>query len=649
MKALLAVAGRELFERRLLFLAALLLGLFALAAPSLPGLGDSHPADLRGGMALGLALVASSVLALVLGSLIIARDLGERRLGFYFARPLPGWTIWGGKMLAAALLSLGAGALVLLPALLGGGKVEFLLDGGRGAGADQIAVSLKLLAPLGVLVLLVLSHAVSVMVQSRSLWLLLDGAALLLIVATLWSCAQELLVNGALDCLLWAGMGFLAAALIAGLLAGLVQVTRGRTDLHRGHRLLSLTFWGVLGLATLGCAAYTRWVLAAAPEDLVSFTRVIPSPTGSWIALQGRAAGRGRFRPMFLFDVTSGRYVRLERAIQNYWWRLPVFSADGRHAIWLQPVQEDGYDLLRVDLSRPEAGPVRTRIAYSGLPQDLVLAPDGSQVAAVRGARVRVEDLRSGRLLASVPLPEEPEYGDIRLRFLELGRVRIFQATSIREQERNRGWRLTATDLDIESSRFIPLWSFDFAGVGGEFELSLKGRYAAIWQPWFPRFKLVDLVSKRVVSFPTSEFSPGVLFQNGIAVAEKSREVKRLEKSQVTLRILALDGTERFRIKIPGRHIRLGNKPAPELLAVATSNASSLRMSGEWELWTVDLESGGVRRIGHGMPAIDAAQEPGEIGGRLVSRGGGELLLLDPATGELHTLLRGQPVQGAPR
>lgn len=649
MKALLAVTGRELTERRLLLVAALLLGLFALASPWLPGLQDSHPADLRGGMALGLALVASSVLALVLGSLIIARDLGERRLGFYFARPLPGWVIWGGKMLAAALLSLGAGGLVLLPSLLAGGRLEFVLEGGRGAGIDQqIDISLELLAPLGVLVLLVLSHAASVMAQSRSLWLLLDGAALTLIVATLWACAQELLRNGAPDCLLWAGMGFLAAALIAGALAGLVQVTRGRTDLLRGHRLLSLTLWGVLGAATLGCVAYTRWVLAVVPEDLVSFTRVIPSPAGSWIAVQGRAAGRGRFRPMFLFDVASGRYVRLERDPQNSWWKLPAFSADGRHAIWLQPVQESGYDLLRLDLSRPEAGPARTRIAYSGLPQDLVLAPDGSQVAAVHGARVRVEDLRSGRLLASVLLPEEPDYGDIRLRFLEPGRVRIFQVTSNKEQGRELDWRLTATDLDIQSNRFVPVASFDFAG-GGELELSLKGRYAAIWQPWVQRFTVGDLVTKKLVPLSASEFSPGVFFQDGIAVVEKSREVKRLGRSQVTLRILTPDGTERFRIKIPGRQIRLGNKPAPGLLAVATSNSTSALTPREWALWTVDLETGGVRRIGHGVPAIDAAQEPGEIGGRLFSLGGGELALLDSVTGELRTILRGQPVQGASR
>lgn len=648
MKSLLAVTGRELAERRLLFVGALLLGLFALAAPWIPGLEDSHPAELRGGMAMGLALVASSVLALVLGSLIIARDLGERRLGFYFARPLPGWVIWGGKMLAATLLSLGAGVLILLPALLAGGKLD-LLDAGKGRGFDQESgFSPTFLALLGVLVLLVLSHAVSIMVQSRSPWLLLDGVALVLIVATLWSSGQELLRNGAIDCLVWAGMGFLIAILIAGALAGLVQVTRGRTDLHRGHRVLSLTLWGLLGVATLGCVAYTRWVLSVVPEDLVGFNSVVPAPSGSWIGLQGRAAGRGRFRPMFLFDVASGRFVRLEGTFQNYWWKQPAFSADGRHAVWLQTSSGSGYDLLRLDLSRPEARPARTRIAYSDLPYDLALAPDGSRIATVHGARVRVEDLDTGRLLASIALPEESERGDVRLRFSAPGRVRIFQASSAKERG-EQGWRLTTTDLEIARGRLVPAESLDFPGLWGEFDLSLGERYAAIWQPWWQRFSVADLVTKKVVTLQTSVLSPGVFFQDGIAVVEKVQGRRSLERQQATLRILTPEGAERLRAVVPGRHVRLGHKLAPGLLAVATSSTSSPLVSREWMLWAVDLRTGNIRRIGHGVPAIETDQEPGEIGGRLFSLGGGELALLDPATGELRTLLRGQPVQGAPR
>ena len=120
MKAFAAVLGREIFERRLLALLALALGVAAVALPLLPGVrpGGVALADLQGGMALGFALLLTMILALFLGGSIIAGDLAERRLGFFFSRPIPGWVIWGGKMAAALVLVFGAGLAVLAPAFL---------------------------------------------------------------------------------------------------------------------------------------------------------------------------------------------------------------------------------------------------------------------------------------------------------------------------------------------------------------------------------------------------------------------------------------------------------------------------------------------------------------------------------------------------
>jgi hypothetical protein len=644
MKALFAVTGRELAERRLLFLAALLLGLLALAAPWLPGSAGSDPAELRSAMATGLAMIVSFVLALVLGGVIVARDLGERRLGFYFARPLPGWAIWGGKMLAAALLSLGAGALVLLPALLAGGRIEFL-DIGRGWGFDLLgALSPAFLVPLGLLLLLVTAHAVSIMIQARSPWLLLDGAALALIVATLWACREALLREWALDVLRWTGTGFMIASLVSGALAGLVQVTRGRTDLHRGHRLLSLTLWGLLGAATLGCAAYTRWVLTAEPEDLVSFTSVVPSPAGTWIGLEGKVAGRGQLTPMFLFDVASGRSVRLVGAFQDYTWEQPAFSANGRHAVWLEPFREGGYELLRLDLSRPGAKPVHPRISYPRMPQDLVLAPDGSRVAAVRGDRVTVENLDTGRLVASSIALPDGDAGRVRLRFLDPGRVRIFQSSPV--EGPGQVWRLTIMDLEIASRRSVPVSSLDFPQAAGAPGLSRDGRYAVVRHHGGQSVSIADLVTERIVTLPLPQPLYMTFLDQSIVVAERERSTG---KDLTTLRILRLDGTERRRIEIPGRSLRFGGRLGPSLFVAATKQVISPEVSGQWVSWTVDLESGRVRRIGPGVPAVWGPNEPGELAGRLLSRGGGELVLLEPATGELRTLLRGEPVQAAPR
>jgi hypothetical protein len=178
MRGFLAVFEREIVERRLLLVAALVLGLVPLLAPLLPGMPPARPAELRSGTALGIALVLTLALALLLGGSVIVRDLAERRLGFYFARPLSGTAIWAGKLAAAAALTVGAGLLVLLPATLVGGPPDPSGYWGTSSGVFQSGFSLAVIW-FGVLLLtLTAAHAVSVMVRSRSPWLLLDLAAL---------------------------------------------------------------------------------------------------------------------------------------------------------------------------------------------------------------------------------------------------------------------------------------------------------------------------------------------------------------------------------------------------------------------------------------------------------------------------------------
>ena len=261
MKPFLAILGREIAERKLLFVGAAFASLFPIVVPWLPGLSSQKPADLRGGMALGLALITSALLALVLGTTVIGRDLTERRIGFYFARPVPGWALWAGKMLGAALLSVGAGALILLPAFLAGGAV----DPTAGRTGEMSSLALFSFAVLGVLLLLVLSHAVSIMVRSRSPWLAVDLAAFGLVTATVWTWDRLLWQEGALEVRAWGRLGLAAVSLLAVALAGLVQVMGGRTDLRRGHRLLSLTLWALVGAATLGHATYIQWALRVTP------------------------------------------------------------------------------------------------------------------------------------------------------------------------------------------------------------------------------------------------------------------------------------------------------------------------------------------------------------------------------------------------
>src|SRR4029077_12545575 len=120
MRGFAAVFEREFYERRLLWVVALVLSLVPVVLPLMPGLlpGGASVEDLRSGLAFGLAALLAALLALFLGTSMIASDLAERRLRFYFARPLTGWTLWAGKLTACLTLVLGAGLLVLIPAAL---------------------------------------------------------------------------------------------------------------------------------------------------------------------------------------------------------------------------------------------------------------------------------------------------------------------------------------------------------------------------------------------------------------------------------------------------------------------------------------------------------------------------------------------------
>ena len=248
MRGFAAVFGRELFERRLLALVALCLGLAAVALPRMPGFrpGGVAVADIQGGMAFGFALLLTSLMALFLGGSIIASDLAERRLGFYFARPLSGRALWGGKFAAALVLVFGAGLLVLLPAVLTGGNLS--LDGIWGVGG-VISVSgpgLLLAWSAGLCFLLFGAHAASVVVRSRSAWAVLDLAALVAVAGLFSAMVRRMVLEGALlrlslarqeerlGIVAWMELGFFAAALLSLVAASALQVTRGRTDLQAG-------------------------------------------------------------------------------------------------------------------------------------------------------------------------------------------------------------------------------------------------------------------------------------------------------------------------------------------------------------------------------------------------------------------------------
>ncbi|HEV8578176.1 MAG TPA: hypothetical protein VGX68_03755 [Thermoanaerobaculia bacterium] len=641
MRGFLAVFERELVERRLLAAAALLLGLVPLTTPLLPGTGQRGGPEVRNATALALALCFSFGLALLLGASIIARDLAERRLGFYFSRPIGGWAVWSGKLAAAFVLALSVGVLILLPATaidrrfdLGGLLSARLIPFGT---FPSVALS-ALLWVATVLLLVLLSHAAGVALRSRSPWLLLDFAGLGLVGWLASAAARRLIFVGALGAAAVATAGLLVAGLLALIAGGANQVLGGRTDLRRGHRLQSLTLWGTLLTASLLAQGYASWVLAAEPEDLDKVYIAAGASRGPWISITGAAAHRAEYQPDFLLNVSSGRFVRLQTP--RSFWAPPRFSADGRWAAWLEPregaLRPGPSELVRLDLRDPRSQPERTGITYSQPFPTLALSADGGRVAVAAGGRLTLEEVPSGRLLASAELPRELFRYEDSLRFVDSNRVQILGGDLFsKDAAINEPGPFEVAELKAGGGlvRIARIEQVADPRVSGDGTRILARRRSD--QRWL----VFDAGTGAVLAeLPAAgDRSKGAFLADGrMAIVTGARE----KELQIFSPAFVPERTFRFKTAMA---VRLGGQPAPDRLVVATAPRGP--EASRWDLsrtMLLDLATGSVRRLGIGMlPVTGPHCGPESIASRLLQRGEDRLVQFDPETGK-QTVIAGR-------
>lgn len=250
----LAVFTREWIGRRNLFLLALGLGFIQLVAVR----SETEPGKVAA-LAVGSGTLLAWAVAALYGATMVARDLEERRFGFLLNQPIRLGEIFLGKVAAGIALSVLAGSLVALPmVLLGGVWRQFTL-----AQAGQTLCGW----PAGSLVALLLFHAVSVQLRSRSLWLLLDLAAWPAFFWCTGRLSRRLIDVGAFPEMLHLWLVLLVVVTLGLGLAGYLQVAEGRADLRRGHRWVSTTLATSLGLALLIGWGQVAWVLKSRPPE----------------------------------------------------------------------------------------------------------------------------------------------------------------------------------------------------------------------------------------------------------------------------------------------------------------------------------------------------------------------------------------------
>lgn len=612
MKGFLAVFERELAERRLLAAAALGFGLLAALLPLVPGFqkGGLTDAELRGGVALGLALILSSLTAVFLGGSVLASDLLQRRLGFYFSRPLSAWALWAGKVAAALVLTFGSALLVLLPAALLGGSLN--PGGVWGTSGPMSASDAFALWAAGLLLLFFGANALVVMVRSRSLWVALDIAALILVAAAVWDARTRLILAGVgaapsphwwvdpLSVFTWMGNTLVLGSLAGLAAAGALQVVRGRTDVRRAHRSLSVTLWTLLAVLGLTFEILTLWWVRVSPSDLLGVTQVVaaPSSSSSWIAFEGPAAHRPGYNPVFLYDVESGRTFRTQMGTLSAWWSLPLrISKDGSRAVWLEfqglPFRSP-LTLYKLDLRRPGARPEPTRITLLGSPDGLALSPDGRRVALASRNRLTVEDLDTGRLLASVGYGGELWFS--RLSFAGPDRVWLYQAPG-----------------QIEAG-FAPYDIYELDVATGK--VSKTGRLTDVrgYSGWLVSPDGERALLRTRTQLQLRDARTGELLADFGALG---RFASFLDDGRVTLVspekdliLLDRDGARELRrFHLEGAKAVIPvDQPAPGSLRVVTSRTGD--PGSHWTLHLLDLQTGAVRFLGERRLALLGTPKP---------------------------------------
>jgi hypothetical protein len=592
---------------------------------------------------------------LVFGATILVSDIAQKRLSFYFSRPLPAASIWAGKLLAALMISIGCAFLAAAPVFFLEGESAFSSDtGGFGSRGPLV------LAVPGVLLLLLLAHVVASMARLRSAWIVLDYLLAVVFAVAIALSVRSLLFTGfwglyegyrGLEPSLW----WLPASLIAILLvASWVQVADGRTDARRSHGALSATLWALMALLALPLAGLAWWVSSAAPRDLVAVERGIQAaPRGALVALAGKVRHRGSAGATFLYDTASGRYEKLHGSGEV------AFSADGSRAAWAEErvgffEKERKADLFVADLVSAEA--VETGLAC-GVWCRVALSPSGGRLAVFEGTTLSAYDISdpaNPKQLAAI----RADVASRSFAFVDEDTIRILPRVFNAANRKD----IASRQLEIEEISLLSKKSLVTGRIDRDtlpfLRISADGRYLVGTKRTTedPSGKqaltLHDGRTGALVATLSEDLdAPKMRFLSGgrmaVAGSADGKGVLKifLESERTPSRAIDLG---------PAASVALGGEIAPGRVAVALNPFRSNDETGRnaWKLAVVDVSAEKVVSSFDGLvpadrfswwfsPALPPA-EAGSPASKLFLDASGALVRLDPATGKPEFLLGGK-------
>jgi hypothetical protein len=465
LKNILTIAKNEIKSRLSLVGAAAVISLFPILFPTVgKTLGLTSDYSDVGVIAYAILLCCAVGFSLLVGASTLGSDLTNRRMSFYFVRPLSSLNVWGGKVLGALALVFGSGLITIAPSFI------FFAESTK-----QFFTLTSILTYMSItLFFLGLGLVAGIFFRSRSYILGLD-LALLPITLVLGGIAFIRIVMA------YRGSYFLEqiglsknfdpfAVILIGISLIMIVSTGvglavGRTDIKKVHRALSAGLWGLMMTFVLSGLTFSQWVVSAKPKDLVQLHSGYVSSADKWIVVSGRAWGRGEYTATFLLNPKTNDYVRMTDVVELN------ISQDGSKAVWLEKkgVLSEEFQVVKMDLKEEVANPIYTdiRFPYS---VGCELSKDGSLLLTTREKLITVFDLNNGKELSTVHIPNNAKWL-VKATFLNPELVRFY----FRSQDNNNKTPIQIFELQLKDKQFTQVGQFEMERFGYFWKISPDG------------------------------------------------------------------------------------------------------------------------------------------------------------------------------
>lgn len=416
---MVSIMWHELFARRVLLGAALVVGGLAFFATAVLGGSPQNDAYTGAAISWGVGLAFAVVIAAALGVETMSQGQTPGRVSFYFGLPVHALWIWVATAVPALVIIALCGVVAIGPtwAIQGTRAVREAMPLADELGALSISAAARpwVLATIPILAFFV-AQALTVMLARRSALVLVDAAAGAIYAAVLWSGIANLLAMDAGRDLL-RGLGPTVSVSIVALIASCAAaVAGGRTHHVRAHRALVVTLWPLALVAAFIFARYATWVLSPRPADLLTVRDAKVSPRGSWFAVGGQARGRLAHMPALMVEAVSGRHFSLG-SMRGFALPPVLFTQDGRTVFWVESHRHLGSTENRLmrrvldDSSAPPARPLWLGRQTGQLwKSSMALSPDGAAVAMVLNKAVRIFLTTAKRSVSTGKLPEDAAF-----------------------------------------------------------------------------------------------------------------------------------------------------------------------------------------------------------------------------------------------